>query len=197
MIKYTREKSKIHILTCLIIISGVTDLLINYFVNFILDYFHFNNFNIYSVVILFLFIFVGTYRIFYKLFNEYFWNKKCVLNYLNIHDLNGNWEWYTKTKKYGEKDFKVTIKQTWTELGMTLKTDQSCSKLISFSFCKSKEIHDICYTYYSEVKQNQEINSHYGTCILDIGENNEILKGTYFTDEQRKTYGEIYLKRIK
>jgi len=195
MVEYTTKKSKVHILTCLIIISGVVDFLINFMINFILDVFNFNN-NIYSIYLLFIFIFIGTYNIFYKLFDEYFWNKKYVLDFLNMYDLNGNWEGHTKTSKY-KKDFKVTIKQTWTEIEMNLKTDQSISTLISFSFKKSNEMHDVCYTYYSEVKQNQnEINSHYGTCCLDIGDN-DILTGTYFTDEKRKTYGEIYLKRIK
>lgn len=201
MVDYTTEKSKEGILTCLILMSGCFDFLINYLINFIpkylTDYLHLNNFNIYTTFVPFFLIFIGCYVIIYKLFNECIWNKRIVLDYLNIHDLNGNWEGYTETSKYGKKKFKVTIKQTWTTIDMNLKTDQSSSKLISFSFNKSKQMHDICYTYYSEVKQNQkEINSHYGTCILDIDENNEILEGTYFTDEQRGTYGEIYLKRI-
>ena len=81
---------------------------------------------------------------------------------------------------------------------MNLKTNQSSSELVSFSFNKLKPIHDICYIYKSEVKQNQkDINTHYGTCMLKFDENNEILTGTYFTDEQRETYGEIFLKKIK
>lgn len=196
MVEYTTEKSKIGILTCLIIISGLVDLLINYLANFIItDYFHLNNIS--SIFLFYLLIFVGTYWIFYKLFNEYFWNRKRVLNYLKIPDLNGNWEGYTKTSKYN-KEFNVTIKQTWTDIDMNLMTDQSSSELVSFSFNKLKPIHDMCYTYKSEVKQDQnEINTHYGTCMLKFDENNEKLIGTYFTDGQRRTFGEICLKRMR
>ena len=196
MVEYTTEKSKVGILTCLIIISGMFDFLINYIVNFIItDYFHLTN--MYSMYLLYFLIFVGTYWIFYKLFDEIIWNKKPILNHINIYDLNGNWVGYTKTSKY-KKVFNVTIKQTWTDIEMNLKTDQSSSELISFSFNKLKPIHDVCYIYKSEVKQDQnEIRTHYGTCMLKIDETNEKLTGTYFTDGQRITYGEICLKRIK
>lgn len=196
MVEYTTEKSKKCILTCLIIISGGADLLFNHIVNFILtNYLYLNNFNIYYNGLLFLLIFISFYELFYKIFDKHIWNKKPILDYLNIHDLNGNWKGYT-TSQYGKKEFNVMIKQSWTEIEMNLKTDQSSSKLISFSFNKLKPIHDICYTFNSEVKQNQnEINTHYGTCMLKIKENDE-LGGTYFTDGQRRTYGEINLKRI-
>lgn len=103
MVEYTTEKSKKGILTCLIIISGGADLLFNYIVNFFLtNYLYLNNFNIYYNGLLFLLIFISFYRLFYKIFDKYIWNKKPILDYLNIHDLNGNWEGYT-TSQYGKK----------------------------------------------------------------------------------------------
>ena len=149
MVQYTTGKSKDHILTCLIIISGFIDFLINCLINFILNYlsvnFNLNYFNIYNPSILFILILFGSYFILFKLFDEYFWNNKYVLNYLNIHDLNGIWVGHTETLYHGKKDFKVIIKQTWTEIEMNLKTNQSSSELISFSFNKLKPIHDMYY----------------------------------------------------
>ncbi|MDO5841973.1 MAG: hypothetical protein Q4Q24_01715 [Methanobrevibacter ruminantium] len=200
MIDYTTEQSKDFILTCLIIASGLIDILIGFLINlisnYLTNYLQLNYFNIYSPIISFLLILFASYIIVYKLFDRYIWNKKPMSNLLNIPNLNGKWKGYTETEKYGKKDFNVTIEQTWTKIDMRLKTNQSNSYLISFSFNNSKE-HDIFYTYYSEVEQNQEINSHYGTCILDIDENNDMLKGAYFTNGKRKTYGKICLKRIK
>ena len=192
MIEYTTGKSKDIILTCLITISGLFDLILTYIISFILNYIHLND--TFSVFCL-LFLFLSVYYIFYHLFDKCFWNKKSILNHLNIYDLNGKWEGYTQTEEYGKKYVNVTIEQTWNEIDMNLKTNQSSSKLISFAF--NKKPHDIIYTYQSEVNPNEkEINTHYGTCILDINENNEIMTGSYFTDGQRKTDGKIYLKRI-
>lgn len=202
MVDYTTGKSKDFILTCLIMISGGIDILICYIIDFLLNYLtgfsQLYFFNIGSFIISYLLILFASYRIIYKLFDEYFWNKKPISNCLKIPDLNGNWEGYTETKKYGKKYFNVIIEQTWAEIYMRLKTNQSGSYLISFSFNNSNDMHDIYYTYKSEVKQNQtEINSHYGNCMLDIGEYGDVLEGSYFTDGQRRTYGEIYLKKIK
>lgn len=202
MIDYTSEQPKDFILTCLIMVSGLIDFLMCYIINFILnsltDYLQLNFFNMFSLFISYFLILFASYRIIYKLFDECFWKKKPILNHLNVYDLNGKWKGYTETEKYGKKDFNVTIEQTWTKIDMRLKTNQSTSDLISFSFNKTKGPHNIYYIYKSEVEQDQkEISTHYGTCLLDIDEDEDMLNGFYFTDGQRKTYGTICLKRIK
>ena len=195
MIDYTSEQPKDFILTCLIMVSGLIDYFICYMINYLTEILQLNFFPNFITFLLMLF---ASYKIVYKLFDECFWKKKAMLNYFNVYNLNGKWEGYTETKKYGKKDFSATIEQTWTKIDMKLETNQSKSHLISFSFNKSKSMHDIFYTYSSEVNQDQEeIKTHYGTCMLDIDEDKDMLKGSYFTNGQRKTYGDICLKRIK
>lgn len=78
---------------------------------------------------------------------------------------------------------------------MLLKTEESSSKAISAKIIDRDGENVLTYTYINrpktEVRDRSEI--HYGTAILSITDNYEILEGVYYTD--RNTAGDMVLCR--
>ncbi|MBA2853005.1 hypothetical protein HNP89_000962 [Methanococcus maripaludis] len=147
-----------------------------------------------SQITIFGIIFLGLYYF----FDKWLWKKTIFgLKFSKIPNLNGCWKGRIKTS-YPEKpeiDVKIIIKQTWSSISITLKTDESESEshvaLISLSNSR------LIYQYLNE-PQNTSIDSmkmHYGVTMVKFN-GKDILKGKYFTDKNRKNYGDIEVKRI-
>ena len=110
--------------------------------------------------------------------------------------LNGKYEGEVKSNFDGsERKIVVQIKQSLFSIFVLLKTEESSSKAISAKIIDRDGENVLTYTYINrpktEVRDRSEI--HYGTAILSITDNYEILEGVYYTD--RNTAGDMVLRR--
>lgn len=110
--------------------------------------------------------------------------------------LNGKYEGEVKSNFDGsERKIVVQIKQSLFSIFVLLKTEESSSKAISAKIIDRDGENVLTYTYINrpktEVRDRSEI--HYGTAILSITDNYEILEGGYYTD--RNTAGDMVLRR--
>lgn len=116
--------------------------------------------------------------------------------FLKLPVLNGKYEGEVKSNFDGsERKIVVQIKQSLFSIFVLLKTEESSSKAISAKIIDRDGENVLTYTYINrpktEVRDRSEI--HYGTAILSITDNYEILEGGYYTD--RNTAGDMVLRR--
>lgn len=94
--------------------------------------------------------------------------------------------------EYDEKKRKsnITIKQNLISTRIYMKTNESKSESTTSTLLKKEDSWQLIYTYTNIPNANERNHSeiHFGTCILDIEDNN-IKNGSYYTD--RKTSGDI------
>lgn len=130
------------------------------------------------------------------LFSTYLWKLKFFKGWLvKIPDLNGVWkgELYS-TWNNTNIATELEIKQSLFKMSCKIRTLESESISISSDFLidEDNQKQQLTYTYVntSDLKYRKNSPIHYGTVILNIGE--DTLKGVYWTD--RKTAGDIKLK---
>jgi len=119
------------------------------------------------------------------------WEKFPVLNEWIYPDLNGTWDvlinWSWKSRK-GTKTATAHIKQNFFQLSMELLSDESESETLMVKPKKDPESSRplIYYIYRNESVQNvsNPRPPHKGAAILKLDHNNNnILRGNYFTDQ--------------
>ncbi|WP_319509122.1 hypothetical protein [uncultured Methanolobus sp.] len=138
------------------------------------------------------------YLFFFKLFDRRLWKKSLFgFSFSQIPNLAGSWKGHIKSN-YNEgtkTDITVDIEQTWSSISIILKTatSKSESEVASISLSKSR----LVYQYFNEPSSNsaKSMHKHYGFTFLDF-ENDNSLKGSYFTCRDRQNNGDIYLRRI-
>lgn len=136
------------------------------------------------------------------------WGWKCRLFYpwlVPFPNLSGKWVATIKPNSEAARtkliQSEVTIIQTYLNIQVLIKTDESrsYSRSASFKIDTNEEIRQLIYTYQNtpgaNVRERSEI--HYGTAMLDFEGTNKVeeLCGEYWTS--RKTTGEIVLIRKK
>jgi hypothetical protein len=142
-------------------------------------------------------IFGSIFLLFYITFDKIIWNISVKGSRLSkTPDLRGEWKGHIFTDYNGgtETDVKVKIEQTWTSISIVLETENSKSKSLAASILTSES--RLVYYYFNEPRFTsiETMHKHYGVTTLDIIDSNQ-LEGQYFTCRDRKTYGEIYLKK--
>ena len=177
------------ILTIIIILAGLFDALLNYIFSLWIS----NSFASFYYIFVYLITFASTFAILFFLFNNYFWKKTPFNKIVKCPDLNGKWEGQIINPDYCPIEVHVEIKQTWTKIIINLrtKTAESATEALSFFTENSMDHPQVKYIYYNKTKNNlgKDFYSHGGTALLTYNEN--CLGGNYYTDEQRKTYGQI------
>jgi hypothetical protein len=139
--------------------------------------------------------------IFYEFFDKFFWKWSIFkkLGLVKIPNISGNWEGSLHTSHMDQEyPVNVTIAQSWTEMCMSLTTDQSESQTRTSSIIVLNSMEPILsYTYLSEPSSRAvgTMHSHLGTGILKLKTNDKLM-GEYYTGRDRLTFGSIQLRRI-
>ena len=135
--------------------------------------------------------------IFMICFNRYLWKWKA------FHKLWGHMpvlsERYKGTITYKmndvehTKDAEMEIKQTYLDVVVKLRTDESYSSSITVTIETRDNVKQLVYTYINTPKAQIQDRSimHYGTAVFDI-DNPETIHGDYYT--MRLTRGSIVMK---
>lgn len=197
MHSYSIDQKRIKVLESIGGVSFLSSLIILKIANNLVDYInnlpYINNIPYIPQIATFGIVFVG---LFY-LFDRYLWKISIAgLKLSKIPNLSGDWKGYLKTSHENEEiDIIVNIKQTWSSIIIVLKTENSKSKSDVALILLSKS--RLVYQYFNEpsFSSPEALNKHYGTALLDY-EENDILEGYYFTDRDRKNYGDIHLEKI-
>lgn len=137
----------------------------------------------------------------YLFFNKILW-KKILKKLPNIH---GTWLINGDTLDH---DGNIThswsgnldIEQTWDEIAIILKTDDSSSQSYTATLRKepgSKGGWILYYSYTNEPSINRQntLSAHKGFCEINFNENNKSAMGSYFNNFGRYTFGKISLNR--
>jgi hypothetical protein len=120
-----------------------------------------------------------------------------------IPDLNGEWECdghqFLKNGENADFDWKatITIVQSWSKMVVNLKTHQSASHSVSASINHEEgNGYRLLFVYENTPKAGEEnLARHTGTCDLVFNLQTDSAEGAYFTDQDRKTAGNMTLKR--
>jgi len=139
----------------------------------------------------------------WSLFCKWFWKWRIFYDWLvPFPDLSGNWNCELKPncneRKFDSIPAKIKIKQSFFNILIEIKTNESSSISVSESFDidKDRGYQRLVYSYVNTPKMNVRKGSpmHYGTAILEFdGFYVEEMEGQYWTD--RETTGVVSLKR--
>ncbi len=131
------------------------------------------------------------------------WKSKLFRNWLVlIPNINGVWngklqsDWVdpTTNEKFPPIDVVLTIKQSLFKTSCMLNTNESSSHSITSAFLIDPEsqVCRLIYAYQNDPKQTLQNQSriHYGTAMLDVKDNNNVisLEGNYFTGRGSSGY---------
>ena len=142
---------------------------------------------------------------FWIVFIKWFWKLKIFYPWLvQTPNLSGNWEGTIISNwNEGNRDpipMKITIDQTFLNIQVRVKTDESRSFSVaaSFDIDKDRGQQSLFYTYLNTPKAGIRDRSeiHYGSALL-VFEGFEVneMEGEYWTS--RETTGDIHLKRAE
>ncbi len=138
-----------------------------------------------------------------RLWRHNLWRKVGIVS---VPDLDGTWKGEIissfennpgqSLEESVKKSVEVRIFQSWTQMRIVWKTDESASSSEVAAIVR----HDrsSCVLHYEFHNEPDELgvdtmDRHRGTVVLNIGENK--LTGRYYTDRKILTKGRIYLKR--
>lgn len=143
--------------------------------------------------------------IFWFAFIKWLWKLKIFYPWLvQVPNLSGKWNgtiksnWENNTQ--GEIPIEIAIDQTFLNIQVRVRTDESRSFSLgaSFNIDKDRGQQQLFYSYLntpkSGVRNRSEI--HYGTVLLTFdGYDVDEMEGEYWTS--RETTGEMHLKKVK
>lgn len=162
----------------------------NNFINYLKDF----GFLEAPTVIIFLLL------VFYIL-DKWLWKIKPINHLLKVPRIEGRYEGKLVSSYDESKDYKIVveIRQSLTNISISLFTKNSSSSSIISVLGKNEHGGwSLCYVYEnktSTVNHDKDMKNHEGTALLDILDNNQILKGYYFDNPRdRRRYGTIKAK---
>lgn len=152
---------------------------------------------------------MALFGLLYKVFDLYLWKCKLIRKFKisKIPILEGKWEGKYHSVRRGEDKNDViradgevgfTIKQTWTKINIIQESEKStsCSEIAGISINDNMGI-VLRYQYSNEASATGKISmhSHLGFNKLRYLPDKQVLKGDYFTDKDRRTYGTLYYEK--
>lgn len=136
--------------------------------------------------------------------NKYIWKIPLINNFFACPNLNGNWkvEGISKNKDKQEEytwSGTLTIKQDYSKILITLKTDTSNSlskSIIGNIEYISGQGYELTYTYTNKPESAlvEDLKPHSGTCKLTFSESLTSATGAYY-NEERETKGKMKLTK--
>jgi hypothetical protein len=147
----------------------------------------------------------GLFGLFYGVFDRYLWKKPIFhkIRLIRIPDLNGIWKGYISSSfkpDVPRENVEVEINQSWTKIGISLRTGSSRSHSLTASvLTKDQNNILISYEYLNEPKYKAEssMHTHRGTCRLVLSPDRQRLEGEYYTGRDRQNFGTLSLKKLK
>jgi hypothetical protein len=148
---------------------------------------------------------MSIYDLLFGIFDKWFWRWRYLKkwNIVKTPNLNGEWsgELRSSFDTHSSK-VKVTLKisQTWTKIRILLFADQSSShSVVANVMIDSPEGKCLIYQYENEPKSNavETMHIHRGTTTLIFNEDENILKGEYYSGRDRQKFGSLYFSKIK
>lgn len=152
---------------------------------------------------------MALFGLLYKVFDLYLWKCEIIrkLKISKIPILEGDWKGnYHSVRISEEKNDEIrtegevgfTIKQTWTKISIIQESEKStsCSEIAGISINDNMGI-VLRYQYKNEASATGEItmHSHLGFNKLRYLSDQQVLRGEYFTDKDRRTYGTLDYKK--
>lgn len=138
-----------------------------------------------------------------KLFEEQVWKWRGIraISGLCPPIIEGEWdaEFRSSFDEYQTAyPAKVTIKQSWSALSITLEADKSRSQ--SEVAAINADDGGTCWLVYEYLNEPrleaiETMHTHRGTARLEI-KTNDLLDGDYYTGRDRKTFGTLKFKRV-
>lgn len=130
----------------------------------------------------------------YEIFDKIIWK----IPIFGIPNLSGEWIGnYTSTTFKANGVSKIKIKQTWTHMVIVQKTENSMSysEIASLDFRKIQAV--LKYQYQDFPKNNapDTMKMHVGFAELYYNDEDDTLEGTYFTDKNRRSFGDVTYRR--
>ena len=147
------------------------------------------------------------FTILWFLFSKMIWKLFAKIKIIKIPDISGNWFCAGEGRKY--LDFNdinnwngiIQIEQEYERLSVKLTTEKSKSH--SYSLVGDIEIRDkneiiLSYMYENEpLKTEKGLMQHKGFCRLIFDLSNNSANGSYYTDNNRSSYGIVKLTKLE
>lgn len=152
---------------------------------------------------------IGIFWFLFWAFDNYAWKWKLFrkIHLVKTPILEGVWrgKYYSKRRCQEtnniietEGDAKFTINQNWTTISIIQqsKSSKSCSEVAGIAINDNMGI-VLSYQYKNEAefKSEETMHSHIGFNKLHYYPDEQILKGNYFTDKVRQSYGTVSYKK--
>jgi hypothetical protein len=149
--------------------------------------------------------FGGLYLLFHNWFDKNLWKLPILrkIGLIKVPYIAGKWDGHILSSFDGhETSIKaaIEIKQTWTQLQVTLETENSVSRSETASILtKIPDCSMLSYEYVNEPKPHaiSSMQMHRGTARHEyqLDNKHELLDGGYYTGRGRATFGTLYFKR--
>ncbi len=132
------------------------------------------------------------YTIIYLLFDHILWKKKCIIKWLKIPNLNGEWVGKLKSSFCNEDliTMEMKINQTWSKIKFVSRFPDTNSKSESDSATIFIESNGDIKVGFAFINRSKEVHSQQydGYNILEIDSINEI-SGRYFNNRDSRNEG--------
>lgn len=143
---------------------------------------------------------LGLFGLLYAIFDQWVWRWPWLhtMGIIAAPDLRGQWTGTLKSsydRHVESRPVTVTVRQTWTNMLVSLSTARSRSRSVTASMVTG-DTPEIWFNYRNEPSNEnpRTMNMHYGTAILRcVGP--DTIEGDYFTGRSRTTYGTLRLSR--
>lgn len=144
---------------------------------------------------------MGIYGVIYYIFDQFLWDKFIFhkLGFVKTPNISGKWSGKLTTSfdPTVPMDTEVNIVQTWSEIQIILRTDNSLSRSIAASIILDSPEHArLTYQYQNDPKTNSaaSMQIHYGSTTLTYSD--DTLSGDYYSGRGRQNTGSIELRKI-
>lgn len=141
------------------------------------------------------------YAVLRGVFNRFVWALSPVRPLLlrGMPNLTGDWTGIIKSSydNFAEEyPIELTVKQTWSKIGLFTKADRSNGASLSASFDRGDDgVWILQYTFANQpiAEAPRRMAPHHGTSMLVV--TSEGLDGDYYSGRERRTYGAVRLTR--
>ncbi len=146
---------------------------------------------------------MGFYGLLYRFFDNYLWRLKLgSVRFSEIPNLRGTWVGVVRSSYQGGTEVRgilLYIHETWSNISVQLETEtsRSYSIMAAVNIGKSAES-GLKYEYMNEPSalSLHTMQPHRGTTHLRLTPDGITLKGDYFNNRNRQTYGELVFRLV-
>jgi hypothetical protein len=146
---------------------------------------------------------MGLYGALYTLFDKHLWRSRFIrkLGLVRVPNLTGRWRGFLTSSfdaHVKQREVKVQISQTWTQISIALSTATSQSRsCVAAIQVADPDCITLIYQYenHPQASALRNMHMHFGTAMLRIS-NSSFLVGDYYAGPDRGTFGRIACSRL-